>query len=35
VRAELAEATSARDSTVFDWLVRIFNDEAPGALRLA
>jgi RNAse (barnase) inhibitor barstar len=34
VRAELAEATSARGSTVFDWLVRIFNDEAPGALRL-
>ncbi|MGK5642393.1 barstar family protein [Streptomyces sp. URMC 126] len=34
VSADLAAAREERGSTVFDWLVQIFNDRAPGVLRL-
>ncbi|MGW4176316.1 hypothetical protein [Streptomyces rubiginosohelvolus] len=34
VAEELAAARSSRGSTVFDWLVEIFDDEVPGALLL-
>ncbi|MFF8931472.1 barstar family protein [Streptomyces longwoodensis] len=34
VSADLAAARDGRGSTVFDWLVEIFNDRAPGVLRL-
>ncbi|MFJ9561293.1 barstar family protein [Streptomyces fuscichromogenes] len=32
--AELAEARAGRGATVFDWLVDIFEERAPDALRL-
>ncbi|MFF2228748.1 barstar family protein [Streptomyces globisporus] len=32
--ADLAAAREERGATVFDWLVEIFEDRAPGALRL-
>ncbi|EST36292.1 hypothetical protein M878_02635 [Streptomyces roseochromogenus subsp. oscitans DS 12.976] len=32
--ADLAEARSGRGATVFDWLTEIFEDRAPGVLRL-
>lgn len=34
VGADLAAAREGRGSTVFDWLVEIFDDRAPGVLRL-
>ncbi|MFF2660214.1 barstar family protein [Kitasatospora sp. NPDC058032] len=34
VAAELAEARAGRGPTVFDWLVTIFEERAPGVLRL-
>ncbi|MFJ9322985.1 barstar family protein [Streptomyces globisporus] len=34
VSADLAGAREERGATVFDWLVDIFEDRAPGALRL-
>ncbi|MFF8965624.1 barstar family protein [Streptomyces globisporus] len=34
VGADLAAAREERGATVFDWLVDIFEDRAPGALRL-
>ncbi|MFF7981281.1 barstar family protein [Streptomyces sp. NPDC007901] len=34
VAAELAEARAGRGATVFDWLVDIFEQRAPGTLRL-
>ncbi|PBC86924.1 MULTISPECIES: barstar family protein [unclassified Streptomyces] len=34
VSADLATAREGRGSTVFDWLVEIFDDRAPGILRL-
>ncbi|MER7645158.1 barstar family protein [Streptomyces sp. NPDC126522] len=34
VSAGLAAARDCRGSTVFDWLVVIFDDHAPGVLRL-
>ncbi|MGW7522493.1 barstar family protein [Streptomyces sp. NPDC054783] len=34
VSAELAAARSGHGATVFDWLTEIFEDRAPGALRL-
>lgn len=34
VSADLASARDGRGSTVFDWLVGICNDRAPGVLRL-
>ncbi|WP_331724428.1 barstar family protein (plasmid) [Streptomyces longwoodensis] len=34
VSADLAAARDGCGSTVFDWLVEIFNDRAPGVLRL-
>ncbi|WP_369394236.1 barstar family protein [Streptomyces sp. CG1] len=34
VSADLAEARSGRGATVFDWLTEIFEDRAPGVLRL-
>ncbi|MDK9495662.1 barstar family protein [Streptomyces katrae] len=34
VARELAEARDGRGPTVFDWLVEIFEDQAPGALVL-
>ncbi|WP_405966207.1 barstar family protein [Streptomyces sp. NBC_00015] len=34
VSADLAAARDERGSTVFDWLVKSFNDRAPGVLRL-
>ncbi|MFF8726823.1 barstar family protein [Streptomyces sp. NPDC015171] len=34
VAAELAAARARRGTTVFDWLVGIFEDRAPGVLRL-
>ncbi|MFI6645690.1 barstar family protein [Streptomyces sp. NPDC050504] len=33
-RADLEAARQERGSTVFDWLVEIFDDRAPGVLRL-
>ncbi|MGA5818004.1 barstar family protein [Kitasatospora sp. NPDC094028] len=35
VAAELAAARAGKGPTVFDWLVRIIEDEHPGGLRLA
>ncbi|MGW1055914.1 barstar family protein [Streptomyces sp. NPDC002521] len=35
VSAELTEARGGRGATVFDWLTEIFEDRAPGALRLS
>ncbi|WP_075267364.1 barstar family protein [Streptomyces sp. Tue 6075] len=32
--ADLAAARKERGTTVFDWLVEIFEDRAPGVLRL-
>ncbi|MEV7371936.1 barstar family protein [Streptomyces sp. NPDC090301] len=32
--ADLAAARQERGTTVFDWLIEIFNDRAPGVLRL-
>ncbi|MEV5953286.1 barstar family protein [Streptomyces sp. NPDC051987] len=32
--AQLAEARAGRGATVFDWLVDIFEERAPNALRL-
>ncbi|MGW4442282.1 barstar family protein [Streptomyces sp. NPDC004682] len=34
VRADLDAAREGRGSTVFDWLVEIFDDRVPGGLRL-
>ncbi|MFJ8622810.1 barstar family protein [Kitasatospora sp. NPDC093550] len=34
VAAELAAARAGRGPTVFDWLVRIIEEEHPGGLRL-
>ncbi|MCC0100575.1 barstar family protein [Streptomyces flavotricini] len=34
VSADLAAARQERGTTVFDWLIEIFNDRAPGVLRL-
>ncbi|MFD0369693.1 barstar family protein [Streptomyces sp. NPDC127114] len=34
VSADLAAARGERGSTVFDWLIEIFEDRAPGVLRL-
>jgi RNAse (barnase) inhibitor barstar len=34
VQEQLEEAEAGRGPTVFDWLVRIMEDRAPGALRL-
>ncbi|MFC9706086.1 barstar family protein [Streptomyces sp. NPDC056943] len=34
VSADLAAARQERGATVFDWLIEIFNDRAPGVLRL-
>ncbi|MFE0191641.1 barstar family protein [Streptomyces sp. NPDC058989] len=34
VGADLAAAREERGTTVFDWLVEIFDDRAPGVLRL-
>jgi RNAse (barnase) inhibitor barstar len=34
VQEELDEAEAGRGTTVFDWLVRIMEERAPGALRL-
>lgn len=34
IAAELAEARAGRGPTVYDWLVRIIEDEHPGGLRL-
>ncbi|MFD9426429.1 MULTISPECIES: barstar family protein [unclassified Streptomyces] len=34
VSADLAAAREGRGPTVFDWLVEIFDDRAPGVLRL-
>jgi RNAse (barnase) inhibitor barstar len=34
VQAELDEALAGRGPTVFDWLVEIIEQEAPGALEL-
>ncbi|SNT19262.1 Barstar (barnase inhibitor) [Actinacidiphila glaucinigra] len=34
VSADLAAAREERGTTVFDWLIEIFQDRAPGALRL-
>ncbi|GLW19802.1 hypothetical protein Stsp01_65450 [Streptomyces sp. NBRC 13847] len=34
VSADLAAARGERGATVFDWLVEIFDDCAPGVLRL-
>jgi RNAse (barnase) inhibitor barstar len=34
LRAELAEAEAGRGPTVFDELTRLFEEEAPGVLRL-
>lgn len=34
VGADLAAAREERGTTVFDWLVEIFEDRAPDALRL-
>ncbi|MFD7321572.1 barstar family protein [Streptomyces sp. NPDC059875] len=34
VAEEIAEARAGRGPTVFDWLVEIFEDEAPGVLVL-
>jgi barstar (barnase inhibitor) len=34
VRADLENAHAGRGPTVFEWLVEIFNDKVPGALRL-
>lgn len=33
VASELADARFGKGSTVFDWLVSIFEEETPGALR--
>ncbi|MEU9047941.1 MULTISPECIES: barstar family protein [unclassified Kitasatospora] len=35
VAAELATARAGKGPTVFDWLVRIIEEEHPGGLRLA
>ncbi|WP_097239016.1 MULTISPECIES: barstar family protein [unclassified Streptomyces] len=35
VAAELAAARAGKGATVFDWLVRIIEEEHPGGLRLA
>ncbi|MEV7359029.1 barstar family protein [Kitasatospora sp. NPDC059811] len=35
VRADLAAARAGKGPTVFDWLVRIIEEEHPGGLRLA
>ncbi|WP_189921329.1 barstar family protein [Kitasatospora xanthocidica] len=35
VAAELAAARAGKGPTVFDWLVRIIEEEHPGGLRLA
>ncbi|MCI3271277.1 barstar family protein [Streptomyces cylindrosporus] len=35
VAAELAAARAGQGDTVFDWLVRIFEDQSPGVLRLS
>ena len=34
VRADLEAARAGRGPTVFDWLVEIFEDRAPGRLKL-
>jgi hypothetical protein len=34
VSADLAAAREERGTTVFDWLIEIFEDRAPGVLRL-
>lgn len=34
VRADLEAARAGRGTRVFDWLVEIFEDQVPGALRL-
>lgn len=34
VSADLAAARQERGTAVFDWLIEIFNDRAPGVLRL-
>ncbi|MGX7760281.1 barstar family protein [Streptomyces angustmyceticus] len=34
VSADLAAARDERGDTVFDWLLEIFDDRAPGVLRL-
>lgn len=34
VRFDLEDARADRGPTVFEWLVEIFNDKAPGALQL-
>ncbi|MGW4199255.1 barstar family protein [Streptomyces sp. NPDC005004] len=34
VRADLDAAREGRGTTVFDWLVEIFDDRVPGGLRL-
>ncbi|MDX3778403.1 barstar family protein [Streptomyces europaeiscabiei] len=34
VSADLAAAREERGTTVFDWLIEIFDDRAPGVLRL-
>jgi RNAse (barnase) inhibitor barstar len=34
VEAELADAQAEIGRTVFDWLIEIFEDEAPGTLQL-
>ncbi|MEV6766011.1 barstar family protein [Streptomyces sp. NPDC051105] len=34
VAAELAEARAGRGATVFDWLLGVFEQRAPGKLRL-
>ncbi|MGW2651983.1 barstar family protein, partial [Streptomyces sp. NPDC001393] len=34
VSADLAAAREERGTTVFDWLTEIFEDRAPGVLRL-
>ncbi|NUK07885.1 barstar family protein [Streptomyces lunaelactis] len=34
IQAELAQAEAGRGATVFDWLVDIMAERAPGALRL-
>ncbi|MEU6145019.1 barstar family protein [Streptomyces sp. NPDC047081] len=35
VAAELAAARAGQGDTVFDWLVRIFEQQVPGVLRLS
>ncbi|KIF70351.1 barnase inhibitor [Streptomyces sp. AcH 505] len=34
IEGELAEAKAGRGPTVFDWLVQIIEEKAPGTLRL-